>query len=262
MKNSLSFLLLLLFLILIVGCVNNTSNDQYNTPSQNYATPTYVTPLSFETQKEQNIRIAKEVIADYHKDHTYFANNIYVCGDMASDVWDILKTKGINSKIEVGNVNKDISNISEADHAWILAEVASNSWLALETTGGYAVQDNSRYYKGWGFITPKQFKSYLTLETNYNDEVVKINNLKDEYNQKVALYNSQRANYQQMVNYYNSNYVGKPITQDGQNYKKSMDAEAIQVGILLGEVNQLSSALSTENRNLSDILAQMNALVS
>jgi predicted nucleic acid-binding Zn ribbon protein len=116
-----------------------------------------------ESQTDRNTRIANEIVSNYHKSHIYSLNDMYVCVDMASDVWDMLKAQGINAKINIGNVNKDVTDIKDADHAWILAEISPNQYLALEATGGYSVEksDNPRYYYGWSYNSPKELKDAL-----------------------------------------------------------------------------------------------------
>jgi hypothetical protein len=117
------------------------------------------------------IYIITQILENYHKSHVYLTNNInadnrvYVCGDMACDIWDQLQVVGINAIIEIGDVNEDIQNYRLATHVWVLAEIEPNSWLALETTGGCVVyrDQNERYYRGWGFKTPKQFRDYDSL---------------------------------------------------------------------------------------------------
>ena len=56
----------------------------------------------------------------------------------------------------------DITSLAEADHAWVLADVSQGKWLALETTAGRVVllQENPRYYRGWSFESPKQYKEF------------------------------------------------------------------------------------------------------
>jgi hypothetical protein len=156
------------------------------TPSTNFFVPTT------ESQTDRNTRIANEIVANYHKTHTYSLTDLYVCGDMASDVWDMLKAQGINAKINVGNVDKDIKNITDANHAWVLAEVAPNQYLALEATGGYSVRqtDNPRYYFGWTFYNPKQLKNYMQLSRQYNDAVAKYNTALSDYKASVTQYNN------------------------------------------------------------------------
>jgi hypothetical protein len=169
----------------IVSGANQGKPNAQNTITTYVATPT-------ESQSDRNIRIANEIVANYHKTHTYTLNDFYVCGDMASDVWDMLKTQGINAKINVGSVDKDITDIKDATHAWVLAEVAPNQYLALEATAGYSVQktDNPRYYTGWSFYNPKQLKNYQQLSKQYNDAVSKYNSAFNDYKAIVSQYNN------------------------------------------------------------------------
>jgi hypothetical protein len=121
-----------------------------------------------QTQYEKNVKTVTEIAQEYYSTHTYMgtqtgqSSDIYVCVDMAKDVWNMIKTRGINAVIYVGNVNNDISSISEANHAWVLAEVGPEQWLAVETTGGYVVNknENPRYYTGYKFDTPTDLKKY------------------------------------------------------------------------------------------------------
>jgi hypothetical protein len=110
----------------------------------------------------QKTEVLATLTSDYHKNHTYFLEDKFVCVDMACDVWDMVRTKGFPAKIQIGNVNRDINSITEADHAWVLAEVSPGKWLALETTAGRAVllQENPRYYRGWSFDNPKKYKEF------------------------------------------------------------------------------------------------------
>ena len=54
-----------------------------------------------------------KILSDYHKTHSYIgteagaAQDIFVCGDMACDVWDMVRTQGIEAKIVAGNVEQD-----------------------------------------------------------------------------------------------------------------------------------------------------------
>lgn len=147
-----------------------------NLPSGNYqivasipSGQTSNVDISIESPVDTKVKILKQIVEAYHKTHTYSLPDLYVCGDMSSDIWDMLKTQGINAKIVVGNVDKDITSIDDANHVWVLAETSPEIWIALETTGGYLVcpdknicsVNNPRYYHGWGFNTPKEFKDAL-----------------------------------------------------------------------------------------------------
>jgi hypothetical protein len=130
------------------------------------ATPVTVSP---ESKKDQNLRAVKKIVEDYHKTHTYSKADMFVCADMAIDVWNIVETQGIHAIIKAGAVDKDITDIRDVNHAWVMAEVAPGEWVALETTGGYLAcpvrtvcySNNSRYYSGWDYESPKEFKEYL-----------------------------------------------------------------------------------------------------
>jgi flagellar basal body-associated protein FliL len=74
---------------------NAQSSNPPQAPSANFFVPTT------ESQTGRNVRIANEIVANYHKTHTYSLNDFYICADMASDVWDMLKTQGINAKIQI-----------------------------------------------------------------------------------------------------------------------------------------------------------------
>jgi len=164
-KNSIWDTILTVLAILVVlwfvyaflnsGSANSAGTNIYSSP--------------VESTKIQNINIVKKIVENYHSTHTYSKPDMFVCGDMASDVWNMVITKGINAKIQVGNIDQDVSKIQDANHAWVLAEVAPNEWIALECTAGYLVCpissscaiSNDLYYSGWSFASPKEFKDYL-----------------------------------------------------------------------------------------------------
>jgi hypothetical protein len=108
----------------------------------------------------QRITILSQIVSDYYRNHTYSMEDRFVCSDMACDVWNMVKTKGIPAKIQVGNVESDVETIAKANHAWVLAEACPGKWIALETTAGRLVSadENPRYYRGWSFENPKQYK--------------------------------------------------------------------------------------------------------
>jgi hypothetical protein len=102
----------------------------------------------------------------YYATHEY-REGVYDCKFMAMDVWDMLEARGINAKIVVGDVHHSIDYISNATHVWVIAEVESGEWVAVETTGGTLVCDdgamnicdvtNPLYYRGWVFDNPTDY---------------------------------------------------------------------------------------------------------
>jgi outer membrane murein-binding lipoprotein Lpp len=131
------------------------------------------------------------IIEFYHDTHAYSKPDLFVCSDMASEVWSMLKARGINARIVVGNIDVPIDDIVQSDHAWLLAEVDGGEYVALETTGGYVVyeDENPLYYRGWYFNNPADMKSYNNLIKEYNVRVEIINDLIARDNQVVDQHN-------------------------------------------------------------------------
>jgi CheY-like chemotaxis protein len=132
-------------------------------------TSTLPAPPAEKTLYEKNVEIVKGIAEDYHSTHTYLgvqtgqSSDMYACIDMAKDVWNMIKTRGINAVLEVGNVKENITTMTDVNHAWVLAEVGPMQWLAVETTGGFVVtkEANPRYYVGMQFDTPAEMKEYI-----------------------------------------------------------------------------------------------------
>ncbi len=152
-----------ILLLLIISGVAAAGYSYFANPSKNNALPII--------GKTSKIATLEKIVREYHQTHTYMGDSIYVCGDMASDVWNMVETQNINAMIVIGNVERDITKIEDADHAWVIAEVDPNSWIALETTGGYLVCDdpkicpvsNPRYFTGWKFANPKLLNDAIEL---------------------------------------------------------------------------------------------------
>lgn len=143
------------------------------------------------TPGSETVKIVSAIVSDYHKTHTYIGGDIFVCADMASDVWNMLQAKSINAKIQIGDVNSDIKSILESNHAWVMAEVLPGKWLALETTGGYVVfpDKNQRYYRGHAFSNPKELKEYSELLHQLRAAELKDHQAREDYNELVGQYN-------------------------------------------------------------------------
>ncbi len=138
--------------------------------------------------------IAAKVVRNYHDTHVYSKTDMFVCGDMSSEVWNMLKAQGIGSVIVVGNKDTAVNDILLSNHAWVLAEVGPGEYLALETTSGRVMPRgdpaNALYYQGWTFASPAMLKDN--------------NNLIREYNTRVAVYNDIVAEAQQVAKEHNA----------------------------------------------------------
>lgn len=167
------------------------------------------------------------ILADYKKKHTYSTEDFFVCADMVVDIWNILKTQGITSKIAVGNVERDIrlggsefDIIAKMNHAWILAEVKPGEWIPLEATGGFIVDPNAPnhdlYLRGFTFDSPRQFKDFSDMRMSFYKTCKEANKL---------------------VETFNSQYAGKTASQEsleqrGRALQKHEDCKTLANGVV------------------------------
>lgn len=190
-----------------------------------------------QVQENKNIQICEQIAAEYYESHTYAEDDIYDCDNMAQDVWNMLKAKGINSKIAVGSFdpaiqsriekgkpfeNQDFKNpgkikscsssyickdsgmvnsstIDNLTHAWVMAEVSQDSWLAIECTGGYVVysEEDENYYNCLTFNNPKDYRIFLELYRDWKKETTEYERERLYYNKLVDIFNN--ASYSDQV---------------------------------------------------------------
>jgi hypothetical protein len=126
-----------------------------------------------EVSERSNLLV--QIVAAYHTNHVYigedtgYAQNIFVCGDMSCDVWDMLARQGVRAAIVVGNTSGWTERVLP-NHAWVLAEIEPKNWLALETTGGYVVpiSENPNYYHpSFFFRTPQNYHAAVSMIQAY-----------------------------------------------------------------------------------------------
>ena len=148
---------------------------------------------------------AENIVRYYHETHVYDETDLFVCADMAAEVWNMLKAQGINALITVGNLDRPITDITKCTHSWVLAEIGPGEYLALETTGGVVKTrgTNPEYYRGWTFDTPADEKDWQRLAREYNIRVEIVNDIISEANKADIEYNS-------AVNIYNLLAEGNP----------------------------------------------------
>jgi len=153
----------------------------------------------YEPGGETKAEIAEWIVRDYHATHEYSTTDLFICSDMASEVWNILKAREIDAVIAIGDVHNPVVDIVQCNHAWVLAEVAPGEYLALETTGGTVKprDSNPLYYKGWTFDSPADLKSHNRLVREYNLRVGIHNNLAAEDRDVIDDYNNATGPAQQ-----------------------------------------------------------------
>jgi len=262
-KNLATILVLTVLLSMLCGCVDYEVETQVSTPTP---APTLrptlqPTPTPLVTEKEKNVETVTDIVEEYYKTHTYSVNDLFVCADMAIDVWNMVETQGINAEIAVGNVDDPNADWTEYNHAWVLAEVSPDTWLAIETTGGYVTYDEN-YYRGYFFDNPKEFKKYLELAKEYTTQIDRINGLNIEYSNCYNEYITEYNDYIDLLNEFNSKYAGHPVSAEGLSFKTEMETQLAIAKEKEGQCNQLSKMIEAENVRLLEIVNQMEGLLA
>jgi len=200
--------------------------SQSNEPTSSVGGNVLDTPVLSST--EQKMRVCEKIARRYHETHTYVGDDVFDCDNMACDVWDMLKTEGINAKIAVGNVELDEYDMEDWNHAWVMAEVAPNEWVAIECTGGFVVYDNPRYYRaGHFFNNPKSLRRFLEIWDDYYECL-------NDYAQAIRDYND-------LVDEYNEANIFErsALVDDIEAAKSEVDEKEKEYSILLTELNVL-----------------------
>lgn len=202
---------------------------------------------------------ARRIVSHYHETHIYSTYDFFVCGDMSLDVWDMLKACGIDALIQIGNVEKGAKDITEIDHAWVMAEVSPGQYLALETTGGYIVlkKDNPLYYEGWSFDNPREYKRFAELRYEYNTRVAMLENLRERYEALRTAWEEAGAEYQRLAQEAESISLLDPGF--GQKLREIV-IEAEECGTYRGRYEQVTELVSELADEIQSILAEMREL--
>jgi hypothetical protein len=208
----------------IIGRLRNAYDQPLN---DSYLYHNQLMPYQWDFIKSaSNYVKIQTILYNYHQQHTYMGNDLFVCVDMTMEVWNLLATAGIRSKLMAGNVQTDITNgstfrnyLAGMNHAWVLAEVSPALWIPLETTGGYIVDPSMQnfhlYNMGVMFENPKEFKEFS----------VSRKAMFDTWNDMAS-----------MVDHYNRLYAEKPMTTEAVEYtgrmkQKLEDCEHLIAGV-------------------------------
>ncbi|QYZ79473.1 PEGA domain-containing protein [Methanofollis formosanus] len=216
------------------------------------------------TEGEANVAVVREIVETYRETHTYSDADFFVCADMALDVWNMIETRGIDAKIAIGDVERSGEELHEADHAWVLAETSPGVWTALETTGGFVVDDDEQYQEGWFFDTPRGFKEFIDLSNRYNAGVEQYDDLEKRYNRKVERYNDELEELNDLIDSHNERYAGRWLTpqeyEDAERMEERINEQRVVVAQLDGEAEQLSREIDGVERDLEALERQMRRL--
>jgi hypothetical protein len=181
------------------------------------------------TQEQKNIKTCEQIAKEYYETHKYEIN-VYDCDNMAQDVWNMLYAKGIKSQIVVGNIEIEGNyNIYQCNHAWILAEVAPDSNLAIECTSGEVIyaEDNDNYYSGFFFDNPQELRNYQNKFEKYEIAKAEYESYYDAYKGYESEFNN--ADYQKQQVMMSGLYVAiSALKEKEQAYLKAeLELEAI-----------------------------------
>ncbi len=188
----------------------------------------------------------------------------YVCSDMAADVWNMLQAQGINALIQIGDVDKSVTEIAQCSHAWVLVEISPGEYLTVEATGGYVVprSENDLYYQGWSFANPRDLKRYQELRREWNLRVDIINLLVDKADTIYAEYEEEYADYSELVEEYNSKYSSSPDSSAALRQEIEINTQLTVVKEKEGKYSQLSELVDEQNGVMESLDAEMRGLVT
>jgi hypothetical protein len=205
---------------------------------------------------------AKNIVKTYHETHTYSKTDLFVCADMAMDVWNMLQAQGIDAVIKIGDVEKAVTNMQDSGHAWVVAEIGSGKFLALETTNGRAVtqSENPLYYAGWAFENPAEYKRFEQLKYEHNLRVELIKSLNEDGKKATDDYNAAVTEYNSLLNDFNAKYAGQAASDESQAAYDQMNDQRAMMKELEGRVNELQLLVAEQQAALDSIVPKMKAL--
>ncbi|PKN37208.1 MAG: hypothetical protein CVU62_11435 [Deltaproteobacteria bacterium HGW-Deltaproteobacteria-2] len=167
-------------------------------PAQSLPTPVTSAPETAPpaTQTSDKMQIIERIAAGFHKTHTYTLEGDFVCLDMAIDVWNQLRTNGIEAKIMGGNIKENVTTWNyrqlarESNHAWVVAKLSPAEKVAIETTAGTVIKpgmaNSSAYFKGIEFDTPGEIKRFDSLRKKANEVCLHASELIKDWNENFA----------------------------------------------------------------------------
>jgi len=237
------------------------STDQENTGKSEEEElerqPAQEPPLKkFPNQDKIITQVLEDIIQVYQVTHTYSKKDFFVCADMALDVWNIVETKGINARIGVGSIQNPHANWRDFNHAWVVAEVSPNRWLALEPTMGTIVHSytNRNYYRGFFFDTPREFKEYVDLKKQVQKLSFRTKALQEELQEIKTEYEQELKKYHDLVETCEKKFPDRRISKSRlKKYlelRNELSEQAIVVKELEGRGKQLQEII---DKNIDEL---------
>lgn len=197
------------------------SPDQTTNPPVSPATPAF--PMAAPAAPDKNasevarplpkppekMQIIKAIAAKYHASHTYTMDGGFVCLDMAIDVWNQLRTYGIDAKIMGGIITQNITAWNfqklafDGNHAWVVATLSPTEKVAIETTEGKVftpeMENASAYFKGIAFDTPAQIKKFEYYRHKAYETCRETKQLVKDWNENIVGKQHEQDKYEEII---------------------------------------------------------------
>lgn len=203
-----------------------------------------------------------KITRDYFTTHSYSKADLFSCIDMSTDLWNQFKTAGFNSKIAIGNLEKQNATTEEVNHAWVLVESSPFKWLAIETTQGVVIgkNGNAAYFNnGVSFDDPSELQKYLELRILYFEQLNKIEAMQittvcNEYRNKITSYNS-------LAEAYNQLYANQRVSTASQTNFTTLRTLKEDIKLLQGRCETENQGYANELKILNDLNEKMSLLL-
>lgn len=155
--------------------LQHSVNNPANVASTTIPVAENIDPIAFAVPISPaiyNLDLAKSIVATYNASHVYI-EDVYDCDEMSYDLWDQAKAKGLDVEIMLGNPRADYE-VTGIIHAWVVVDVESNQWIALESTNG-KINTSYNYMRGRMFNDPAAAQLWLKYQGSGNSTKVKQN---------------------------------------------------------------------------------------
>lgn len=225
-----------------------------------FCMPSFVKSESIILPKEGHEETQEELenlVAEYYRKHEYSKEDLFVCTDMALDLWDQLKAKKIPAYIVIGSLEKRYPMEEEFNHAWVVAEPISGKYVAMDPTSGEVNLTSERYYHGFYFDNPKNLKEYTDSIEDYKNQANVVARIVDRYNERWYDYSTRLNELNNDIDTYNRRFAGRSLSPADYALAASLESDIdtlqIKVNTMKEELYSLDDQVDIETAHLYDI---------
>jgi len=150
--------------IALLNEIITPANPTRNLPREEIESSSTYWNLAWEGRDKELQQTVREVNTAYYEWHTYILGETD-CNDMAVDIWDMLRRKGIISLIADGNLELDQETFDQCNHTWLLILNSSGGAFALEPTNGKlyfkSAPNSDQYMENFLYALPSDLRADL-----------------------------------------------------------------------------------------------------